>query len=154
MCFSLSGVVSGAIDVSAKLANTTLTSLSSGATAVPGTANDIAIGVVHYDPGTATLTDTWGTRILDLHDTGVSPQRGLEAAYLVVSGTPATTATWTTDVAVTAECFVALYPAAAALPQQIRPDADTDASTWTTTPLWSKIDEVTAGGDVITATAA
>ena len=39
-------------------------------------------------------------------------------------------------------------------PQQIRPDADTVTTGWTTTPLWSKVDEAVAGGDVITATAA
>jgi hypothetical protein len=38
-------------------------------------------------------------------------------------------------------------------PQTLRPDADTDADSWTTTPLWSKVDEASAGGDVITATA-
>jgi hypothetical protein len=38
-------------------------------------------------------------------------------------------------------------------PQQIRPDADNAAGGWATTPLWSKVDEVTAGGDVISATA-
>lgn len=36
--------------------------------------------------------------------------------------------------------------------QIVYPDADIDAATWTTAPLWSKVDEVAAGGDVITAT--
>jgi hypothetical protein len=39
------------------------------------------------------------------------------------------------------------------VPQILRPDADLDASTWTTAPLWSKLDETPAGGDVVTATA-
>ena len=38
--------------------------------------------------------------------------------------------------------------------QSVRPDADNAAGTWTTTPLWSKVDEAAAGGDVITATSA
>jgi len=39
--------------------------------------------------------------------------------------------------------------------QQIRPDADNAAGSWTTTPLWSKIDEaVTDDADFITNTAA
>lgn len=40
-----------------------------------------------------------------------------------------------------------------AAPQQLRPDADTDADSWITAPLWSKIDEASAGGDVISGTA-
>lgn len=39
------------------------------------------------------------------------------------------------------------------LNQSLRPDADNAAGGWTTTPLWSKVDEATPGGDVITATA-
>ena len=35
----------------------------------------------------------------------------------------------------------------------VRPDADTTTTGWTTTPLWSKVDEASAGGDVISATA-
>lgn len=31
--------------------------------------------------------------------------------------------------------------------QFARPDADTDAASWTTTPLWSKVDEADATGD-------
>lgn len=38
-------------------------------------------------------------------------------------------------------------------PQRIRPDADNLDGGWTTAPLWSKVDEETAQGDVITATA-
>lgn len=36
--------------------------------------------------------------------------------------------------------------------QTLRPDADLDAASWTTTPLWSKVDEASPGGDVISAT--
>ena len=39
-------------------------------------------------------------------------------------------------------------------PQQIRPDADNATGGWTTAPLSSKVDEASAGGDVITATSA
>lgn len=35
----------------------------------------------------------------------------------------------------------------------VRPDGDIDTTGWATAPLWSKIDEDPAGGDVITATA-
>ena len=48
---------------------------------------------------------------------------------------------------------VAAYPGPATPPQQIRPDADTATGGWTTAPLWSKVDEASAGGDVITGTA-
>lgn len=34
--------------------------------------------------------------------------------------------------------------------QQLRPDADLAVAGWTTAPLWSKVDEAVAGGDVIT----
>jgi hypothetical protein len=37
--------------------------------------------------------------------------------------------------------------------QAIRPDADITTTGWTTTPLWSKIEETSADGTVITATA-
>lgn len=37
--------------------------------------------------------------------------------------------------------------------QQLRPDADVTTTGWTTTPLWSKIEETSADGTVITATA-
>jgi hypothetical protein len=37
--------------------------------------------------------------------------------------------------------------------QAARPDADTTTTGWTTTPLWSKIEEVIADGTVVTATA-
>lgn len=46
---------------------------------------------------------------------------------------------------------VALSPAAAT--QQLRPDADTTTTGWTSTPLFSKINESSADGTVITATA-
>lgn len=38
-------------------------------------------------------------------------------------------------------------------PQIIRPDADVVATSWATAPLWSKVEEETADGVVITATA-
>jgi hypothetical protein len=38
------------------------------------------------------------------------------------------------------------------VPQAIRPDADIDTTGWATAPLWSKIEEETADGTVITAT--
>jgi hypothetical protein len=39
-------------------------------------------------------------------------------------------------------------------PQQLRPDADLATTGWSTAPLWSKIDEASAGGDVISAVSA
>jgi hypothetical protein len=36
-------------------------------------------------------------------------------------------------------------------PQQLRPDADLATAGWSTAPLWSKVDEAVAGGDVISA---
>jgi len=49
------------------------------------------------------------------------------------------------------------HVAVAAIPaptgQQLRPDADITTTGWSSTPLWSKIDEDPAGGDVITGTA-
>lgn len=105
-CFSLSN--SGAPDVSSSKTFASATALDSGATAAPGTANDIAIGVAHRDPGNSTtLTDTWGTRILDQNDSGAN--RSMETAYLALSGSPATTATWTASGLVAAACAVVLY---------------------------------------------
>jgi hypothetical protein len=39
-------------------------------------------------------------------------------------------------------------------PQALRPDADLAATGWSTAPLWSKVDEASAGGDVISAVSA
>ena len=36
-------------------------------------------------------------------------------------------------------------------PQQLLPDADLATTGWSTAPLWSKVDEIPAGGDVISA---
>ena len=36
-------------------------------------------------------------------------------------------------------------------PQRLYPDGDIAATGWSTAPLWSKVDEAAAGGDVITA---
>lgn len=55
----------------------------------------------------------------------------------------------TSVTSVTIPNFDMSYPAVG---QTIYPDADVDAGTWATAPLWSKVDEAAAGGDVITAT--
>jgi hypothetical protein len=46
-----------------------------------------------------------------------------------------------------------VYTAAGGPAQTVRPDADVTTTGWTTTPLWSKIEETSADGTVITATA-
>lgn len=47
----------------------------------------------------------------------------------------------------------ASLPGPAVTNQYLRPDADNAVGGWATAPLWSKVDEASAGGDVITATA-
>lgn len=58
--------------------------------------------------------------------------------------------TWTTscDFSHVATALISSF-----VSQAIRPDADVTTTGWTTTPLWSKIEEESADGTVITATA-
>jgi hypothetical protein len=57
------------------------------------------------------------------------------------------------DSASTQEPSMYVEYTAAASPQSLRPDADTTTTGWTSTPLFSKINESSADGTVITATA-
>jgi hypothetical protein len=52
-----------------------------------------------------------------------------------------------------AAVIIALAPSVSTPPQTLRPDADLATTGWSTAPLWSKIDESTAGGDTITGVA-
>jgi hypothetical protein len=66
---------------------------------------------------------------------------------------------WTLSSSATADNWAGVAvsyidPGGGASPQQVRPDGDLATTGWTTTPLWSKVDEASAGGDVISATAA
>ena len=71
-----------------------------------------------------------------------------EALFGLTTSAPATPFTiYYDDIAVSSTGWIG--PSA----QQFRPDADVTTTGWTTTPLWSKVDEATADGTVITATA-
>lgn len=74
--------------------------------------------------------------------TAVTDYTGNGADQSAISGTSVTTDTIPN--------FDMSYPATS---QTLYPDADVDTGDWVTTPLWSKVDEVTAGGDVISSTA-
>lgn len=65
-----------------------------------------------------------------------------------------TAATFTGDAAGTGAAFVAAFKTSAApSPQALRPDADVATTGWSTAPLYSKINEESADGTVITGTA-
>lgn len=86
-------------------------------------------------------------------ENGTAHQPG-SAIYRVVSSGTTDSASWTNAAndqwgAIVA-AFKELTPATG---QTLRPDADTTTTGWTTTPLWSKIEETSADGTVITATA-
>lgn len=73
------------------------------------------------------------------------------SAYAVAGATPVTGFTGTIAISGTGDSAGAgaiLYPV-----QWVRPDADTTTTGWTSTPLWSKIEESSPDGTVITATA-
>lgn len=112
-------------------------------------AGDYAIDVMHID-GTSHNPVKGTDQTYDYAlDTAISGQE-FRGSDNTTNGTMSWT--WTTSGPNT-HFAAAVIPSGGAAPQQLRPDADTDADSWTTAPLWSKVDEASAGGDVITATA-
>jgi hypothetical protein len=101
-------------------------------------------------------TNTPSGGATELHDFQLVAEDWAQCTeYKVLSATSSTSlaGTWTTAAGTpdVVSAFVA-YKAAAGV-QQVRPDADVTTTGWTTTPLWSKIEETSADGTVITATA-
>jgi hypothetical protein len=94
-------------------------------------------------------------RAFTFHGANEPPAGNVTVTVGVATALGVTTAP-TVKVDRTISAAVALGTALAATAvviQVLRPDADIANGGWATAPLWSKVDEASAGGDVITATA-
>jgi hypothetical protein len=143
--FDVNGVITTNTTASASFDETGLT---------PVTDNCMLVSsyVGNWSTGTFTSPPS-GMTIQANHTSGQGRANALADKLL---GTAAATGlqNWVASVSgVSVGGFVAALRPAISI-QQIRPDADNAAGGWTTTPLWSKVDEASAGGDVITATSA
>jgi hypothetical protein len=101
-------------------------------------------------------TNTPSGSAVELHDFQLAAESWAQCTeYLILSATGSVSlaGTWTAAAGIpdVVSAFVA-YKAAAAT-QQIRPDADIVTTGWSTAPLFSKVNESSPGGTVITATA-
>jgi hypothetical protein len=99
-----------------------------------------------------------GFTVLDTEDDGTTYSCG-GWAHLIPTDAAAKQGTWTHAQANSTNdtCWsVTAYKTGAAgpPPQALRPDADLATAGWSTAPLWSKVDEDVAGGDVISAVSA
>ena len=105
-------------------------------------------GPVYTGPG--------GAFVLDVTIAEGTAFNGIGVGHEDLAGaTGSTSRTLTSSIAdVYVSALLEINPAATGTPQKVRPDADTAVGTWATAPLWSKVDEASAGGDVITDTAA
>jgi hypothetical protein len=142
-------------DVNGVMSTSTTASASFGETGItPVTDNSMLISsyVGNWSTGTFTSPPS-GMTIQANHTSGQGRSNALADKILTPAGASGTQ-TWVASASgVSVAGFVAALRPAITI-QQVRPDADNAAGGWTTTPLWSKVDEASAGGDVITATSA
>lgn len=124
-----------------------VTSWSSGSYAIA--AGSVIVGGVYIDSGDS-HNATAGTEVWDRNNGGGPSSAGV---YRIESGAGsyAVSGSWTGSSGYTGAAVA--YLSATGPPQTLRPDADVTTTGWTTTPLWSKIEETSADGTVITATA-
>lgn len=119
--------------------------------------NQIAIYAVTVDAGqSATWTDPGGYTPIISQGNGTSYLVSYAGYKINETGTPTVGASRTDTGDLSGRMLIATFKEAGGggpTAQQLRPDADIDAATWGTAPLWSKIDEASAGNDVISATA-
>lgn len=104
-----------------------------------------------YSAGAASGTPSTTPTLIDAHASG-----NMSAALLYAlggSGVTGFTMNVTTAGSGTFSNAGGLFDPSGPV-QSLRPDADTADGGWTSTPLWSKVDEESADGTVITATAA
>lgn len=133
------------------------TATGGGTTAAVDTA-DVSMGsdgmVLMFCGSDAFATMAWSAGT-EVYDEATSALGSVHCAFANVAaglsedanGTLSTANPW-------CAAAIAFYLAAATPPQTIRPDADVITTGWTTTPLWSKVDEAVADdADFITSTA-
>jgi hypothetical protein len=89
-----------------------------------------------------------------VYDTPGGNTSRYDAAMLTYSSSGDAPSSWDTAGDTPATQEKSLYVVySGAVTQKLRPDADVTTTGWTSTPLWSKIEETSADGTVITATA-
>jgi len=145
-----SGIASSPFDVSQKASIPFDTAFSSGATSATSQADELVVGGNFANTFTATFTPTGGYSEID--EAAFFTSWNAQMQYLVVAATGAQTSTATASTAVSGLAAVATFKGSA-VPQTLRPDADIVTTGWATAPLFSKINESSADGTVITATA-
>lgn len=145
-----SGVASGPFDVSQKASIAFDTAFSSGATATTAQADELVFGGNYANNSGVAFAP--GSGFTEIDDAAFFTSWDAQTQYKVVSATGAQTSTATASAAVAGLAAVATFKGATA-PQTLRPDADTVTTGWATAPLFSKVNEASADGTVITATA-
>jgi hypothetical protein len=129
------------------------TAYSSGNTATTTQAAELLFGVNCTSDETQGFTATGSFTELD--DVATSnPSNKLQTQYRIVSSAAAYASTATLSANDDGVALIATFKeASAGAVQTLRPDADIVTTGWATAPLWSKIEEESADGTVITATA-
>lgn len=150
----VTGAQTGDVDYAGAGANgTTAAAWSAGPVTV--TNGDILMSACYLEAPSSTLgnTPSGGNSEVTGADQGIAADSELVFCYQAGTGASISgSGTWA-SAGTEWRAAVVAYPAITITYQQFRPDADTDADSWTTTPLWSKVNEVSADGTVITATA-
>ena len=114
-------------------------------------AGSLIVGI-NFNEGNLTSTAT--SPATELYDFNASGTERLTMAYRIESSAGTVAVAGTLSSTSNHAGVGVAYKAGAATGQQLRPDADNADGGWATTPLWSKIDEVSPDGTVITDTAA
>lgn len=118
---------------------------TSGAATNTGQADALYAGGAGCEDSTNPTNSTPDTGTLELYDTyNATALQGWTMCYKVVStvASDALTGDWSNANSTVNTGALVIYPAESSTPpQQLRPDADTDAASWGTTPLWSKLND-------------
>jgi len=151
ICISLAGVAqSGYIDATMSKVFTSGTALDSGVTAAVA-AGGVAVAATDFSNQAGTTATGGYVEQAEINTGSNGGSLQVETLDNVTAGTQ--NATWTMNTAVTAAgCVIVVFVAEPAM-QTVLPDADTVTTGWTTTPLYSKIND-SSDATVVTATAA
>jgi hypothetical protein len=150
-----SGIASSPLDQApAGTTDSAATNHTSGTTGTTAQADEVLIGL-HGNAGNQAYTATGGYTQQPAGGITAFGSFQLAMQYLIVAATGTYASTCTTAAGANSNNLIATFKGSTTPPtvQTLRPDADTTTTGWTTTPLWSKIEETSADGTVITATA-
>jgi len=126
------------------------TALDSGVTAAVA-AGGVAVAATDFSNQAGTTATGGYVEQAEINTGSNGGSLQVETLDNVTAGTQ--NATWTMNTAVTAAgCVIVVFKAEPAM-QTVLPDADTVTTGWTTTPLYSKIND-SSDATVVTATAA